>query len=585
MFHVYKQNTILSPLGFSLVVCSLLLILSGCLNDQVTGTTTTGNTGNGTITGMIHTTDGQPVANAKIRVVPVDYNPGPNGSAGNDFADVTYTKEDGKFQTDSLADGTYNLLGDKEGQVAFRDSISVHSNAPTEAGKDLLLPPGSVAGIVRLQPGHDSRTVFLVLLGTTALGWPEDSIGHFELNNLAQGEYHLRVLSTLDAYKPLDIVITVQSDVQTTLEDTIRLEYQQSQLSLPAINDVRISYDSNKIAAQIYWGAQDPAKVGSYFVYRKHSDSIFVRLNTVPVTDTFFVDNWQTGLQPGNVYQYTVTPIDLQGNEGLKGLPAMLVVDVGYNIEMNMQLTGCAPGLCQFDVDDNGDIYLMEYTGKIIHYDSQGTAMEWTDPNPKGYGSRPIKVDPPGNAVYILYNSPLRVGQLDADGNSAWITTLPFNRDVAFSLHQKGDSLLVWAEELKIMTFINKNGEILGQDSALQTWVSSDLMNSPLYKESIGFYQNLRGTITLLDWDGQLLDSWIPEPRGYLADIDRDDTGIWYLGWDSGTIDVYSSEKILLGSILIGEESDGIYRLLFKNGLLYAETSPSFKLLRIDKRF
>src|SRR5690348_17242098 len=94
-----------SRLGALALLLAQLYVLNGCLDEQMAGTTTTGNTGKGTISGRVLTADGRAVANAKVRVVSVDHNPGPGAAGSGDIADVAITAADGSFRTDSLADG------------------------------------------------------------------------------------------------------------------------------------------------------------------------------------------------------------------------------------------------------------------------------------------------------------------------------------------------------------------------------------------------------------------------------------------------------------------------------------------------
>jgi hypothetical protein len=566
------------PALFALLLAPLSF-LNGCLGEKVAGTTSTGNTGKGTISGRVLTADGKAVANAKVRVVPVDHNPGPGGDG--DVADVAVTAADGSFRTDSLAEGLYNLLDEKDGNLSFRDSVAVGKDSATQVEGDSLRPPGSVSGVVRLRPGHDSRTVFLILPGTTTLAVPTDSVGNFRLANLAEGEYRLRLLSTLDAYKPLDTLITIRSGEQGSLRDTLRLAYQAPMGDLPLIDDVSIAYDTTRIAAHLTWPKRDAARVAAYFVYRKHRDSAYVRLSKVPVADTAFADDWRSGLMPGGVYEYAVTTLDAQGNEGRKGEPALLRVAVRYSSEALNPGSDCAPGKCFYDMDSSGSFFISETNGAVIHLESPGGITKWADPISMEYMSKPIVVEPSGAAVYMMYRTPLRVGKVDAAGQKQWVTTLPFDRDVAFTLHQGGDSLYVWAQEERVMTYLDKQGRILGQDTLLRNLSLPNLMLYPEYKPGIGFYVKSSEGLRFLDREGLTTSLWKPEMREYLWDFTRDDLGRWYISWSTGVVDVFTPDRALLGSILDAGQGD----LLYRNGALYVLTLEGFVLKRIHPGF
>ncbi|MEO6097129.1 MAG: hypothetical protein ABIW76_16195 [Fibrobacteria bacterium] len=568
-------------LGVLAFLLAQIPFLNGCLGEQVAGTTSTGNTGKGTISGRVLTSEGKGVANAKVRVVSVDHNPGPSGAGFGDVADVAITAADGSFRTDSLANGLYNLLEEKDGNLSFRDSVAVDNDSATRVAGDSLRPPGSISGVVRLQPGHDSRTVFLILLGTTTLGVPTDSVGNFRLANLAQGEYRLRLLSTLDAYRPLDTLITITSGAQGILRDTLRLAYQAPLGELPIVDDVSIAYDTTRISALVTWRKRDPARVAAYFVYRKHRDSAFVRLSKVPVTDTSFADDWRNGLKPGGFYEYAVTALDARGNEGRKGESALLRVVVRYSFDVLIPGSDCAPGKCFYDMDSAGNVFLSEANGAVFHGANLGLATKWADPISLDFGSKPIVVEPSGAAVYMMYRNPLRIGKVDAAGQKQWVTALPFDRDVAFTLHQGGDSLYVWAEEERVMTYLDKQGRILGQDTLLQNLNLANLMLYPSYKPGIGFYVKSAEGLQFLDREGRKTSVWNPENRGYLWDFARDDAGRWYISWSTGVLDVFSPDRTLLGSILEGADGD----LLYRKGALYVETLNGHIFMRINTGF
>lgn len=85
-----------------------------------------------------------------------------------------------------------------------------------------------------------------------------DYVGNFRLANLAEGEYRLRILSTLDVYKPMDRVVAIVSGIQGILRDTLRLEYKPSAWGIPFVNALGILYDSTCISAILIWNKVDP---------------------------------------------------------------------------------------------------------------------------------------------------------------------------------------------------------------------------------------------------------------------------------------------------------------------------------------
>lgn len=568
--------------GLAALALGLCLVASGCVEEQVAGSTSTGNTGKGAIAGRVVDAGGKGVAHAKVRVVAVDHNPGPGGSGSGDVADVVVTAADGSFETDSLPDGRYNLLSDKDGLVSFRDSVAVDPDSATRLAGDTLKAPGSVSGVVRLQPGHDSRTVFLILLGTTTFSVPKDSTGNFQLGRLAEGEYRLRVLSTLDSYKPMDTTIRVRSGIDAALPDTLRLAYQALPQEIPVVDDVSVAYDTVKMAATLSWKRRPSSRVSAYHVYRRHRDSGFVRVTAVPLADTAFTEDWSAGLVPRQVYHYAVAALDPQGNEGRKGEPAVVTIAVKYQVQVMGPPSDCGVGKCNYDIGPDGRFWVAEINGTVLTQGPGG--YKWFDELSVGSAWRQIAVDGAGD-VYLLYQNPLRLGKYTPKGDSLWLLRLPFERDVAFSLQRAGDTLLVWGYEERVMTSISMAGKILRQDT-LKSYAPASGLAYPLYKPGIGYYSVVSGSafesVRFHDGDGTVISEWKPKARGYLRDLARGPDGRWYLSWNNGVLDVYSADRILLGSVPVGGAGD----LKMHGGRLYMMQFPMpHHLMRIDPGF
>ncbi len=553
-------------LGFSLLACT---------EENVAGTTVTGNTGK--ISGRIVDTQGNGVANAKVRVVSVNFSPGPGGAG--DIADIVTTGADGSFATDSLPDGQYNLLSDKAGGFAFRDSVKVQGNSSSEIGRDTLKAPGSVAGVIRLQPGDDSRTVFLILLGTTTFAVPTDSMGNFRLDNLAEGQYRLRLLTTLDAYKPVDTLITVRSGIATTLSDTLRLPYQPVMTgAIPMVDSITLAYDTTAMVVTLRWKKQSPSQVSAYHVYRRTVDSGFIRLSSIPVADTVFKDDWKSGLKPGATYHYAIAALDLRGNEGRKGETAIFTMKVRFQIERLPNY--CGPAACQFDMDSSGDIWVYEYDRTVTKSNGISPDRKWFDSAAQGGGfTRPLVVDSQGS-VYILDSSPLRLRKHSTIGDLIWQRAVPSTAN-SLTLHRVGDSLLIWNEAARVMTTYNKDGVLLGQDSLLKQLKPPSGLTYPSFQPEIGFYSVVSfatfDRLEFYDRQGQITLTWKPEARGYLRGIARDKAGRWVLAWGNQVIDIYTPDRMLVGSILAG--GDGPIRA--QGDYIYMQYFPGNALARI----
>jgi hypothetical protein len=266
------------------------------------------DTGNPEVSGVLFNKDGSRAKNALVRMIPADYNPRSGIPAPVDSA---VTNDTGMYSFDSLPTNIYNVSGNSGGVVSFQDSVVIVAATRTAVPPDTLKDPGTLRGVVRLQPGDDCRTVFMIVMGTTV--WPvqPDSLGNFLLSNLAEGDYRLRVISTLDQYQPLDMVFTIGAGKTTTLPDTIRLRY----TGIPIPTGERLVYDSLKNEVTLGWDRADMTLVKGYCVYRSDVDenTTFEQINRSLITDTLFVDSV---VEDSTTYAYKICAVDKGDNKG-----------------------------------------------------------------------------------------------------------------------------------------------------------------------------------------------------------------------------------------------------------------------------
>lgn len=555
--------------------------ITGCMDEELAGSTSTGNTGK--IAGRVVDTEGRGVANAKVRVVAANHNPGPGGAAG-EVADVVMTGPDGSYRTDSLAAGSYNLLSDKGGLLAFRDSVEVPGNpgAPSvQLAGDTLKTPGTVSGVVRLRPGHDSRTVFLILLGTTTFLVPKDSIGNFKLGPLAEGEYRLRLLSTLDNYRPTDTVVTVRSGVDAVLPDTLRPAYQGSAFGeVPLVDDVRLSYDTTYLRATLRWARSGDSRVSSYNVYRRHQDSGYVHITVAPQTDTAFTEDWTAGIMPGQTYHYAVTALDAHGNEGLKGRAAVLAMasrfrmgTIADSVPVRFQRLDIAPDGTRWQID--------EQANEIVRVGTSGQVSRFRDSLDFGYGSAQIALDSAGD-VYVVSTTvgdrmKFTVGKYSPAGARQWRILVPSSGSSSFRLQRDGEAVSLWDDVSKVLVAIGRDGKILSSD----TLKMSENANA-FYQPSIGFFtyrwdpDRDSGNIEFLDRDGGVTSTWSQDKMGPMGEMERDAEGRWYLIFQERVL-VFSPQRELLGIVPVYIDINNGWILRREGSLYFCD----YRLMRI----
>lgn len=172
------------------------LYIQSCTRNNIAGNST--QTGNPTVTAMLYNPGGSPAAHAKVRFYPVNYNPQTGGLAKTlaTTVDSTTTDAHGNY-TAKLDTGIYNVLATGDSGVVYQDSITVIKDSAVHPPADTLKAPGSLTGVIRLQPGDDARKVFILAMGTNILTSPSDAAGNFSLANMAHGRYSVRISPSL----------------------------------------------------------------------------------------------------------------------------------------------------------------------------------------------------------------------------------------------------------------------------------------------------------------------------------------------------------------------------------------------------
>ncbi len=298
----------MKAVGNILIGCTLLmsLFLLDCTVPVAGGT----DTGNAVIAGILYNPDGSRAVNAQVRAIPVDHNPISEIENRITAIDSTFTNDSGAYSFDSLPEGYYNIFGEGDSGLSFNDSFFVSKDTANIFPDDTLGSPGTLRGVVRLQPGNDSRTVIILMFGTKIWEAPADSIGNFSLANMAAGTYNVRFLSTLSNYNPLDMQLSIKAGVDSTMPDTIRLPY----TGIPVPDGLKAYYDTLNGLVNLSWNALNFSKLEGYFVYRNDTSS------TIPVIisgdkalkDTFYIDTIFTDpLDTNNfVYKYRLKSQD-----------------------------------------------------------------------------------------------------------------------------------------------------------------------------------------------------------------------------------------------------------------------------------
>jgi hypothetical protein len=280
------------------VVLSFFLLFAACNNMLTGGSTETSSK----VASMLFNPGGTPAAYAMVHFYPRDYNP-QTGLAKTTMAatvDSTTTDANGNYAI-ILNTGAYTILANSDSGLAYQDSIPAKGGATIHPPACTLKTPGTLHGVVQLQPGDDARTVFILFLGTHSYTTPDDAAGNFTTEPMAGGKYRVRILTTLPDYQVMDTSFTIKAGTNSVLPDTIRLKY----TGIPTPKDLKVSFDTLHQTVDLSWAMPDTSLLSGYNVYRsiKGQNFSLVTQTPLPKTQTVYYD---TGLTVGTVYEYRV---------------------------------------------------------------------------------------------------------------------------------------------------------------------------------------------------------------------------------------------------------------------------------------
>jgi formylglycine-generating enzyme len=259
------------------------------------------------VSSMLYNPGGSPAANAKVCFYRHDNDPRPGQGPG--ATDSTFTDTNGNYAV-ALDTGTYNVLANSDSGLAFQGSIRASGGSHVNPPACTLKTPGTLHGVVQLQPGDDSRTVFILFLGTHFYTTPDDAAGNFSTEPMAGGKYRVRILTTLPDYQVMDTSFNIKAGKDSVLADTIRLKY----TGILTPKNLKVSFDTLHQTVDLSWDMPDTSLLSGYNVYRsiKGQNFSLVTQTPLPKTQTTYYD---TGLTVGTVYEYRVVSRTTAGIE------------------------------------------------------------------------------------------------------------------------------------------------------------------------------------------------------------------------------------------------------------------------------
>lgn len=335
-------------IGTFLMLASLLGVVPFCANRITDGGGT--GTGNGKVSGKIVNEQGKGVAGAKVRLVPSSFNPQTGSGKILAKVDSATTDSTGTYTAD-VDSGIYNVMADSGGKLAFQDSVVVPKDSQVTVPAVTLKLPGSVLGTVELQDNDDPRTVFVIVLGTNTFSMANAS-GAFSISNMAEGDYMVRFLSTLDDYDILEQEISVRAGMADTLRSSVALPFK----GIPTPKGLKLEYDTLKQIVTLTWNKADTSLVKGYNVYRRRTDSTFRPINAALVTDTVLQDS---SLTQDSSYEYKITAVNKADDEGGKSAGLSAKIIPAFKLIKKVDLTKISTSLSAVIADFDGTKYLV----------------------------------------------------------------------------------------------------------------------------------------------------------------------------------------------------------------------------------
>lgn len=495
-----------------LMLCFSWLLTWECTNAPgVAGNIS--QTGNGMVAGMLFEPDGKTPARGAIvyiRKSNILADTSFRSSAKNltkkaaASADTVLTDTNGEFLIDSVDTGIYVIEAVSGNNRALQCPVIISSpDAKVKLPADTLKPSGAIRGVITLSDGGDPRKVFVFAFGIDRFATVAED-GSFIFSNLAQAVYDIRILPLLDNYGVFDTSGIPVMPADTTALDTISLPF----TGIPVVKNITLSYDTLKQIISLSWNSLDTSLISGYKVYRKKIDSENPDINPIYInlsTDTLCQDS--TASQD-STYEYCVTALDKQGNEGALG-PGVSVTVVGaFSFLKSFGAPGNDDG--QFEepgeiaTDSSGNIYVLDpfnTSGKVHKFTKEGLFIKTWSAGKTGC-LRDIEVS--GSTLYILDRINKSISTYDTSGSflNSWL------------LFSDSDPIFISITDQNVFIIDRKNQKVLKhslEGDSISEWsgVNGNYFNSLkaiaadpekkqlfiLDSDSIGYVMDLSGNL------------------------------------------------------------------------------------------
>lgn len=179
------------------------------------------------ITGVAVYPGGDPVANATVSVREKDFLQDTSQIAAKAMSSAlsrqSRTNDLGQYFVDSIFAGEYLVeINDGKSFAALQGVVVEKGKDSIPLPADTLLPTQTVSGTVNLSGTNANISTYVIVKGAGRAA-KVDSSGHFELNDVPEGNYTLHVVTSNSEMEPVespDVKVTHQQSLVVSIVDS-----------------------------------------------------------------------------------------------------------------------------------------------------------------------------------------------------------------------------------------------------------------------------------------------------------------------------------------------------------------------------
>jgi len=222
--------------------------------------------------------------------------------------------QEGRPVVGPLPDGVYSVKVSGSGQVVILDSVPASEGRLRFTDNDTLELPGTLAGVVTVQPQHDPATVTVHVLGTDI--WTNvDSAGRFRLAGMATGNFRLQFTTDLVDYQSLyPDPIRAFGDSDVVVAKPFVMPY----TGIPVVLGLAVNLDSATGDLLLSWESRSSYRsFQRYRIFRDTAGALNLSENAyASTTDSFWRDTGASRPLSSAVWSYRVIVETMAGKVG-----------------------------------------------------------------------------------------------------------------------------------------------------------------------------------------------------------------------------------------------------------------------------